>query len=106
MIPSGRSPWLALSRLVGAVAIRVLGCLGQDGAELGRIMDIGGGDLDPVDQPCPLVGGNMGLVAMHWLATVMPGPTPLAILWAIKQRAKLSRFWSAPLAVDKVKLLF
>src|SRR5215207_11013180 len=43
-------------------------------------MDVGGCDLDPADQPGFLIGRDMGLVAVHGLATAVADPARLTIV--------------------------
>ena len=43
-------------------------------------MDVGGRDLNAPDQPCFLIGCNVGLVAVHGFAPAMAGPAGLAIV--------------------------
>src|SRR6185369_15885855 len=64
----------------GAVAIHLARLGRQHRLQLGRVMDVGGCNLDPADQPGFLVGRNVGLVAVHGLAAAMAGPARLAIM--------------------------
>jgi len=69
---SGTDDPLGPVTLIGAVTIRVAGCIGQDGLEFGGAVLVRRRDLDAPDQPGPLVGRDMRLVTMHRLAAPMP----------------------------------
>lgn len=70
----------------GTIAVCVPGCIREDGIQLGRVVDVRGCDLDTSDQPRILVGCDMGLVAVHRLATAMTCPARLAVMTDARRR--------------------
>ena len=71
---------------IGAVAVRVSGCVRQHGFQLGRVVNVGGRDLDAADQPSLLVGRDVRLVAVHGLTPAMTSPARLVVMRDARRR--------------------
>jgi hypothetical protein len=62
-----------------AVAVGVVGRLGQDGGELGGGVDVRGRNLDTADQSGVLIRRDMRLIAVQRLAATMSCPARLSV---------------------------
>jgi hypothetical protein len=70
----------------GTVVIYVARLGRQHRLQFGRVVDVGGRDLDGADQPSMLVCCDMDLIAVHRLATAMTCPARLAVMADARRR--------------------